>query len=66
VVNQKNFLSVEKALRDHERSHHVIGDHSAGISNDVGITMIEAQHLKDVHSAIHAGHDCEVKQWGKG
>jgi hypothetical protein len=58
-------LSVEKALRDHERSHHVIGDHSAGISNDVGITMIEAQHLKDVHSAIHTCDNCQAFLWGQ-
>jgi hypothetical protein len=32
----------------------------------VGITMIEAQHLKDVHSAIHTCDNCQAFLGGQG
>jgi hypothetical protein len=32
----------------------------------VSITVSEAQHLEDVHSAVHARNDCEVSLWGEG
>jgi hypothetical protein len=64
VVHQDDFLSAQKSLRYHKRSHHIVGNDTTGIPNDVSITVGEAKHLKDVHAAIHAGNDCEVSLRG--
>ena len=66
VMNQDHFLSSETTLGKNQRADDVVGDHAAGISNDVGVTVGESEHLEYVHSAVHARHDGQMALWGEG
>jgi hypothetical protein len=60
VVDQDDLLRLQQPLRDHEGADHVVGDNTARVPDDVCITVIEAEHLENVHPAVHAGNDREV------
>ena len=60
VVHQNDFTRTHLALRQYERADDVVGHHAASVADDVRIAVVQPEHLKDVHAAVHAGHDCEV------
>ncbi|MEY2754319.1 MAG: ATP-dependent Clp protease proteolytic subunit [Actinomycetota bacterium] len=60
VVDEDDLAGPEEALGEHQRADHVVGDHPAGVADDVGVAVGEAEHLEDVHAAVHAGDDRQV------
>jgi hypothetical protein len=46
-----------KPLRQTQRPDHVVGDHSAGVADDVRFTVVETEQREDVHTGIHARDD---------
>lgn len=65
VVNKNDLLSLEESLRDNQGSHYVVGDDATRVADDVGIAVVEPQHLKDVHAAVHACNHREVPLRGQ-
>ena len=66
MVDQDHFLRAETPLRKYERSDDIVGHHTAGIANDVGVAVGESEHLENVHAAVHARHDGQMALWGEG
>ena len=60
MVDENDFLCIQQALRYNERTNHVVGDHTACISNDVRVTVGKTEHLENVHATVHARNDGEV------
>lgn len=63
---QDHFLGAEAPLRQHERTNDIIGDNSAGVTNDVSIAMGKPEHLEDIHPTVHAGDNRQVTLGGEG
>ena len=60
VVQQDDLTGTEVALRQAQRTDHVVGDHAAGVADDVRLAVTQPEDLEDVHPRVHAGHDREV------
>ena len=65
-MNQNDLLCLHQTLGYDERADDIISDNPTCISNDVGIAMGKAEHLEDIHTAVHAGNNCEVSPRRKG
>jgi hypothetical protein len=57
VMDQHNFPSVQKPLRQNERSLHVIGDNATGVADHVSVTVSQSEHLENIHTGVHARND---------
>ena len=57
VVDQHHLTRAEAPLRDRERADHVVGDDAAGVAQDVGLAVAQAEHLEDVQARVHARDD---------
>ncbi len=66
VVDQQDLACAEQALREHQRANDVVGDDAAGIADDVRVAVGEAQHLEDVHAAVHTSNDRQPAARGQG
>lgn len=66
VVDENNFLGVQQSLGENEGAHHVVGYHTACVSDDVRITVRQTEHLEDVHTAVHARNHGELTAWREG
>ena len=42
-----------------EGANDVLGDHAAGVADDVGIARFEPEHAEDVNTRVHADHNGE-------
>ena len=60
VVDEDDFLGAEQALGKHKGTNDVVGDDTAGVADDVCVAVVEAEHLENVHPAVHAGDDGKV------
>ena len=47
----------QQPLGEHDRADHVVGHDASGVADDVRVAVGEAEHLEDVHAAVHAGDD---------
>ena len=56
-MNKHDLMGLQEPLGDTQRPNDVIGDDSAGISDDVGLAVSETQKLGYIHPGIHAGDD---------
>ena len=43
MVHEDDLARPEQALRDDERSDRVVGDHAAGVPDDVRVTYLQAE-----------------------
>jgi hypothetical protein len=43
VVDEDDLARAQQALADEQRADDVIGHHSAGVADDVGVTLISKQ-----------------------
>jgi len=59
VGDDECFLRPQEPVRDDKRAEGVVGHESAGVSDDVGVSFVEAEELCRVEARIHAGHDRE-------
>ena len=59
-MNENNFSCIQAPLRKNQRAHNIVGDHSACVSYDVRIAVVETEHLENIHAAVHAGHNGEA------
>jgi hypothetical protein len=37
----------------------VVGDHAAGVAEDVRVAFVQRERFEDVEARVHAGHDHE-------
>jgi hypothetical protein len=44
-------------------NRYVVGHDAANVSDDVRIAVGQAQHLEDVHPAVHACNHCQLSPW---
>ena len=56
-MQEDDLACAEVALRDAQRAGDVVGDHPAGVADDVRLAVPQAEHLEDVHARVHAGDD---------
>jgi len=59
VIDDHEFLGVQQIVRDDQGAQAVFGDDPAGISNDVGIAIIQAES-ESREPRIHASQHGEV------
>jgi hypothetical protein len=45
---------------DREGADLVVGDHAAGVADDVRLALAEAEDVVDVEAGVHAGHHGEL------
>jgi len=57
VVDEHDLLGSEKPLRYRERADLVVGDHAAGVADDVGVALFESEQRLRIEARIHAGDD---------
>ena len=62
MVDQRHLFGAEPPLRDRERADHVVGDHPAGVAQDVRLAVLEPERGEDVESRVHAGDDREPQR----
>ena len=60
VVDEDHLARLQRALREHQRAQHVVGDDPAGVANDVRVADRQAEQPEDVDARIHAGDDREM------
>jgi hypothetical protein len=60
VHHHDNLARSEQALRKDQRAKHVRRDESTGIAQDVRLSRLEIENLKDVDARVHAGNDGHV------
>jgi hypothetical protein len=60
VVDQHHLAGPQLALGDRQRADHVVGDDAAGVAQDVGLALAEAERGEDVEARVHAGDDRQV------
>jgi hypothetical protein len=60
VVDEDDLLGAEQALGDRQRADLVVGDHAAGVADDVRIALVEPQDAQRVDPGVHAGHDRDL------
>ncbi|NYJ05606.1 hypothetical protein GGQ55_001884 [Geodermatophilus daqingensis] len=60
VVDEDDLGRPEQPLADRERADLVVGDHAAGVADDVRLALVEAEHAVDVEAGVHAGQDGDV------
>jgi hypothetical protein len=47
-------------LRDGERADDIVRYGTAGVANDVSVSLLEPKDLRDVEAGIHAGDDRQL------
>ncbi len=57
VVDQDDLVCIEQVVGDDEAADGVFCDDTAGVTDDVGFTRLEAEQVFDIESGVHAGHD---------
>jgi hypothetical protein len=50
VVNEHDLARPEQSLRNRERADHVVGDDAACVSQDVCVSVLEAEGGEDVQA----------------
>jgi hypothetical protein len=66
VVDQDDLPRAQQALADRERADLVVGDHTTGVADDVGLTVVQAEDAVHVEPGVHAGDDGDVLGRGQG
>jgi hypothetical protein len=61
MVDDNNFPCAKELLRDYEGPNCINGT-AAGISNDMGIALLESKHFGRVETSIHARYDCHFSK----
>src|SRR5579871_1826187 len=61
VVDQDDLRGAEQPLADRQRPDLVVGDDPAGVPDDVGLTVAQAEDGVDVEPGVHAGDDGDVR-----
>jgi len=51
-------------LGENQGTDDIISDNASCITDDVRIAVGKTQHLKDVHTTVHTGHDGEMSFGG--
>jgi hypothetical protein len=59
-VDEDDLGRPEQPLADRERADLVVGDHAAGVADDVRLALLQAEHAVDVEPRVHAGQDGDV------
>ena len=57
VVDEHDLARAEAALGDRERADHVVGDHPAGVAQDVRLAVAQPERGERVQARVHARHD---------
>ncbi len=60
VVDQDDLLRPQQALADGQRADDVVGDHPAGVADDVGFALVETEDAVNVEPGVHARDDRDV------
>ena len=55
VVDEDDLLGPEQALGDRQRADLVVGDHAAGVADDVGVALLQAEQGVGIQARVHAG-----------
>src|SRR5215213_4555540 len=55
VVDEDDLAGAEQVLGDGQGADHVLGDHTAGVADDVGLPLLEPEQSVDVEARVHAG-----------
>jgi len=55
VVDEDDFLSPEQPLGDDQAAQRILRCHAAGVANDVGVPLLQAECLGRVEPGIHTG-----------
>jgi hypothetical protein len=68
VVNQDDLGGSQQALADRQRPDCVVGDHAAGVADDMGLALFDTEQAVHVESGVHARQHCDVlarrqRQW---
>ena len=59
VVDDHKFLAAEQIMRNDQGAQRVVGDDAAGIADDVGVSLLQAQSARR-KPRVHAGQDGEL------
>ena len=62
VIDDHELLGPKQVVRYQERPKCVVGDDSAGVTDDMGIAVVEAKSVLG-EARIHAGDDCKPARW---
>src|SRR5918994_3344348 len=54
VVEQDDLLGAEPMLGDRERADGVVGEHTSGVAEDVGLALVQPQHPRWDEARVHA------------
>jgi hypothetical protein len=57
VVDQHDLFRSEQSLRDRERADLVVGDHAAGVADDMRVALVEAEQAVGIQPRVHARDD---------
>lgn len=63
VMEQDDLSGPHESLGKTQRSDDVVGDDTAGVTNDVGFAVPEPEDFKGVHAGVHTGHDRNPSAW---
>ncbi len=56
-MQQDDLRCAEFVLADRQRADHIVGDHTAGVSQDMRVALSETQQRMDVQASVHTGQD---------
>src|SRR5579875_72442 len=60
VMDEHDLLGAEQPLGDEERADRVLGDHPAGVADDVSVSLLQTQDPMHVDARVHAGDDGQL------
>ena len=66
VVDEDDLAGPEQALGDDQGAERVVGDHAAGVADDVGLALAEPQQGVHVEAGVHAGDHGQALARGHG
>ena len=66
VLHDDHCVDAEHVTRHGQAPKNVIGHSSPGVSDDMGLTELQAERGEDIDTGIHARDDGEVADWDVG
>lgn len=55
-MHEDEFVRVQQVMRDDQAADRVLGDHAAGIADDVRLAGLQSKQVLDVEPRVHAPH----------
>jgi hypothetical protein len=65
VMDEDDLLGAQQPLRDGQRADFVVGDHAAGVADDVGVALLQAEQAVGVEAGVHARDHCDLATGGQ-